>query len=194
MKKKKTKDVLQLYHYLDEEGLNSLYAQCGQFLIESLTDLKINGKLDGDATIEIPKLLSMVGLGGAKIGGKISLNRLKSESFKSIFRVEQRISLILDHLRKQGNLCEFAQSDAVTIKDDGYVLLESEFKAPNFRKVIEYSKAEPKRAMFSAFFGDKEMSRPKDFVQFVSHTAAGIITMGTSLEKYKTGLPHLKNM
>ena len=190
----KKKSSLELYHYIDEGGLDSLYAQCGQFLVESLTKMEKAGEIDANVEVEIGKLLSMLGIGGAKIEGEISLNRLKSESLKTIFRVEQRIPLILDYLRTEGNIREFALADVATIKEDGYVLIEGEFQTPDFQEVLEKSKVDPMQIMFAALVGDKDKLKLQGFVQFVSHTAVGRITMGTSLAKYKTGLQHLMIM
>lgn len=191
--KKKKGDEVQLYHYLDEERLDSLYAQCGQFLVESLTKVEKAGEIDGGTEVEIGKLLSMAGLGSLKLDGQLSFNRLKSESLKSVFRVEQRIPLVLDYLRAQEELCELTQSDAV-IEEDGYVLIENEFLTPNFNDVLQKAKTDSMQTMFAAFFGGRDSMKPKGFVQFTSQVKSGRITMGTSLAKYQTGLQHLMIM
>ncbi len=192
MEKKEKDGEVQLYHYLDEEGLDLLYAQCGQFLVESLITVEKAGEIDGSTEVEIGKLLSMVGLGSVKLDGHVSLNRLKSESLKSVFRVEQRIPLVLGYLRAQGQLCELTQAGAV-IEEDGYVLIENEFLTPNFKEVLEKAKAND-MWMFAAFFGDRNSIKREGFVQFTSQVSSGRVTMGTSLNKYQTGLQHLMLM
>ena len=48
--------------------------------------------------------------------------------------------------------------------------------------------------MLASAFRDKDMLKPKGFVEFYSNTSWGKILMGTSLDKYHIGLHHLMYM
>jgi hypothetical protein len=185
----KEKSKLQFYHYLSEDDLNSFYAQCGDFVVERIRKLENEGNIDADAKIEIGKLLSMIGLGGIEVGGKISLKRLKSESLKSIFKVEQSIPVILRFLEVRGQLSRLTP-DSKTAKD-GYVLFVGTFFPPNFDEVARKSIPSQEAMMAAALSGKREFVKPQGFVQFLCPARFGNITMGTSLAKYVTGLQHL---
>jgi len=183
---------LEYYHYLDEDTLDMLYAQCGEFLVERLTGHEGKGALDAGAKVEIGQLLALMGLASGKAEGKISLSALKTDSMKSVFRVEQRIPIIMSFLGKQDKLQRLSMSSETA--NEGYVLFEAVFTPPDFAGVLEKAKVDSTSAMFAALSGNRDAMKPKGFVQFLSVCAFGSVTMGSSLAKYKTGLQHLMLM
>jgi hypothetical protein len=183
---------LEYYHYLDEDTLDMLYAQCGEFLVERLTGHEDKGALDAGAQVEIGKLLALMGLASGKAEGKIALSALKTDSMKSVFRVEQRIPIIMNFLEKKGELQRLSESSETA--SEGYVFLEARFIPPDFAEVLEGAKVDSTSAMFAALFGNRNAMKPTGFVQFRSACAFGSVAMGSSLAKYKTGLQHLMLM
>ena len=183
MKKGKKEDKVQLYVYLDDEGLDSMYAQCGEFLVENLTTLENAGKIEGSAKVKTGQILNILGIGGAELDGQLSINRLKSESVKSIFLVEHRVPLLLDYLKTTKQIHELNENNII-IKEGGYILFESKFLTPNLSEVLDQAK--PKRISPSS-----QDNITRGFVKFTAQLNSIKITMGTSVAKYKIGLHHL---
>ncbi|HLY59540.1 MAG TPA: hypothetical protein VKV95_02125 [Terriglobia bacterium] len=127
------------YIYLDEQGIESLYAQTVEMVeIErsKTTEKTVEGKLSGTARL---KNLVLKALGGPEVEltGEISGARSRTEHSKHEFTVENKLAALLEVFRQIGtpifvqNLGEAARH-VDRAKNRIYFRVEEKFDAPQF--------------------------------------------------------------
>lgn len=100
----KTNGLIHHYHYLDEGAVNRLYAQCSNFITETIQ--VIGGEVGGEAEgkVEIGKIAAFLGLPSGEFrgqgAGKISL----SQENKQVTRIESKLSKVEQWLSETGIL------------------------------------------------------------------------------------------
>jgi len=78
---------INIFYYLDYEGLGSLFVQSGKPYIEAVIHKKIKDmNKNVSSKIGIGSLFTWLGIGEAKVEGELSHERLDSEEFTEYFR------------------------------------------------------------------------------------------------------------
>lgn len=184
------------YYYLDESGIDTLFAQSGKLYINQIIHKKLKAiKGSGKGKVSVGNLFKLLGLGKVDLEGKLAHEKIGSEEFNEIFRVEHKLKIILDLLKKKNQLVLLTEDkfNPKTIKVSQFVDLEGTFKLPDYKEVSNKTKILNKQLSNAFYFSKIDgISLPvlTPFVEFYCYIGDSVIRMGTSLEKYSMGLSH----
>jgi len=185
------------FHYLDESGIDSLFAQSGKSYIEQIVHKKLNAtKGSGKIEFSLGSLFRWLGLGKTDLKGKLSHEKIGSEEFSEIFLVEHKLKIVLDLLKKEKLLVLLTEDNfnPINIQKSHFVELEGTFEVPERKEVSRKTKILDMQLVFPTHFKklDESLSFELDpFTEFKCWMGGSLIRMGTSLKKYTLGLQHL---
>lgn len=212
-------DQIFNYYYIDENSIDSLFAQLDKSYIDKVAHKSLNTtKGSGRGKIGLSSLFRTLGVGEANLEAKLSTEKMSSEEFSEVLLVEHKIKAILDSLKEEKKLVSLTKEnfDSTAIQKVKFVELEALFRTPEFQEqVIAYETARLNESEMKKIYYHQDLlkswheeqnrvhrlvmtntHRPdlcisKGFVTFTCRLGKSLIHMGTSLIKYTVGLHHL---
>lgn len=169
------------FYYLDQEGIDSLFAQVGKPYVETIVRRKTSGTTrKASGKISTGLVLKWLGIG--EVGADVGLNhgRTYSEEFTEFLRTEHKLRIAMNAVSEGKALIVFNE-DTFDAED---------FQAEDFQKAlfVDFS-GHFETQSFCDAISLRKRNHTDQFVTFRCRHAP--ITMGTSLRKYETGLSHL---
>ncbi len=205
------------YYYLDEDKIDSLFAQLDKLHIDKITRKILNTtKGKGKGKTVLGSIFGRLGLGEIDLEAELSKEKISSEEFSEHLLVEHKILGILDSLKEEKKLVLLTKDnfDTTTIQMGQFVELVAFFRTPDFQEKDISSETLMQRQRQELYFHEvskekrrevqnrghmfamENLDKPDNifssgFVTFKCCLGKSLIHMGTSLVKYTIGLHHL---
>lgn len=168
------------FAYLDDEGVDRLFAQTGKLHLESVVhknEHSTAGKATG--TLKIGKVLELFGLAGADISGSVDHGRTISEEFTENLGTIGKLKIVIDSLITAQTLTR----------------IDVRKRSAGLDRIVR-----PTFVDYSAWFKTRDevqriaqsVDPVKEFSEFPCSDAP--VTLGSSLAKYKLGFHHVRGM